>query len=333
MKYDKGSMKPVAWLWFAVTAMLAIGALCPQQTLAQVPARFYWKTLSDANAVPLIFQSVSGNTNPFDSAHTVTPGANISATLAMAGYARTFSLLDRAAMAAIILPMGHVSGELTAAGKSFSQSANGFGDPMIEFNINVLGPRAQKNIPDALRYEPGFSVDLLADLALPIGEYDSSKPLNLGQNRWYGRLGLPIIWQLGPWVPGRRTTLEFLPAMWLFGTNNDYVGQTMKTDPLFQLDAHLSRDFTEHLWGALDGAWYKGGKASVDGKEGEELNNVALGFTLGYQINDNLSLTFGYKSTIKDSDAGALQMDGFMVSLVAGWHPLVEGTRRLKGEK
>jgi len=36
--------------------------------------------------------------------------------------------------------------------------------------------------------------------------------LNLGQNRWYGRVGAPIVWQLGAWVPGRRTPLEFLPA-------------------------------------------------------------------------------------------------------------------------
>jgi hypothetical protein len=34
---------------------------------------------------------------------------------------------------------------------------------------------------------------LLADLALPIGEYDNDQPLNIGQNRWYGRLGLPMI--------------------------------------------------------------------------------------------------------------------------------------------
>ncbi len=81
-------------------------------------------------------------------------------------------------------------------------------------------------------------------------------------------------------------------------------GRNSKTDPMFQLDVHLTRDFTEHLWGALDGAWYKGGKSSIDGVEGKALNNVALGFTLGYQINENLSLTFGYKSTIKDSAAG-----------------------------
>jgi hypothetical protein len=330
MKNNKGPMKSVAWLWLSVATMLAMGAFCPPQALAQVPARFYWKTLSDANAVPLIVNSISGNTNPFDPAHTVTPGADFDATLALVGYARTFSLFDRAAMAAILLPMGRISGDVTVAGRTFNQSANGFGDPMLEFDINVLGPPAQKNIPDALRYEPGFSVDLLADLALPIGDYDDDQPLNIGQNRWYGRLGLPIIWQLGAWVPGRRTTLEFLPAVWLFGDNDDYVGQTMKTDPLFQLDAHLTRDFTEHFWGALDAAWYYGGEASINGVSGEKLNNLGFGLTLGYQINDNLNLTAGYKSTINDDAPDDLRMDSFMVSLVYGWHTLLEGSRRLK---
>jgi hypothetical protein len=156
--------------------------------------------------------------------------------------------------------------------------------------------------------------------------------LNLGQNRWYGRVGIPIVWQLGAWVPGRRTTLEFLPAVWLFGDNDDYVGQTMETDPMFQLDAHLTRDFTEHFWGSLDGAWYSGGKPTIDGVSGKKLSNVGLGFTLGYNINDNLNLTFSYKSTIDDDDPDDLRMDMFMVSLVYGWHPLLEGARRLGEE-
>jgi hypothetical protein len=333
MQNDGGPMKPVARLRLIVATLLAVAALCPQQALAQVPARFYWKILSGANGVPLIVQSMSGNSNPFDPSHKVTQGANFDATLALAGYARTFSLLDRAAMAAVLLPMGRISGEVTVAGRTLNQPASGFGDPMFEFDCNVLGPRAQKNIPDILRYEPGFSADLLADLAVPIGEYDSSQPLNIGQNRWYGRLGMPIVWQLGPWVPGRRTTLEFIPAVWLFGTNDNYVGQTMKTDPMFQLDAHLTRDFTEHFWAALDGAWYTGGQASIDGVEGDKLNNLGFGLTLGHQINDNLTLTFGYKSTVNDEAPEDLRMDAFMVSLVAGWHPLLEGTRRLQGEK
>ncbi len=43
---------------------------------------------------------------------------------------------------------------------------------LFEFVLDVIGPRAQKNLPDTLRYEPGFSVDVLADLALPVGKYD-----------------------------------------------------------------------------------------------------------------------------------------------------------------
>ena len=333
MKNYKDPVKPLAWLWLTAATMLAMVALYPQRTLAQVPARFYWKTLSGANGVPLIVESVSGNTNPFDPSHAVTPDANFDATVAMAGYAKFLPLFDRAAMAAVILPMGRVSGEVTVAGKTVNQAANGFGDPMLEFTINVIGPPAQKNMPDALRYEPGLSVDLLADLALPVGEYDSSQPLNLGQNRWYGRLGVPVIWQLGSWVPGRRTTLEFLPAVWLFGANDDFVGQTLKTDPMYQLDAHLSRDFTEHFWGSLDLAWYYGGQASIDGVQGEKLNNLGIGLTLGYSINDNLNLTFGYKSTVDDDDPEDLRMDMFMVSFVYGWHPLLEGSKRLQGEK
>jgi len=332
MKHVAELSARVAWLRLVPAILLAMAALCPPQALAQMPARFYWKTLSDGNAVPLIVNSISGNTNPFDPAHTVTPGGSFDATMAIAGYGHTFSLFDRSAMAAILVPMGRVSGDVTVAGRTFNQSASGFGDPMFELNINVLGPKAQKNIPDAMRYEPGFSVDVLADLAVPIGEYNSNQPLNLGQNRWYGRVGMPVVWQLGDWVPGRRTTLEFLPAVWLFGNNTDYVGQTLKTDPMFQLDAHVTRDFTEQLWGSLDLVWYNGGKATVNGVAGEKLNNVGLGFTLGYQVNTNLALTFGYKSTINDNGPGALKMDGFMISLVYGWHPLIEGARRLKSE-
>jgi hypothetical protein len=325
------SRRSVRRLALALASVLVTVALCTPPASAQVPPRFYWKTLSGANAVPVIVNSVSGNTNPFDPAHLVSPGANLEGTLAIGGYARTFTFLDRAALAAVLLPMGRISGEVAALGQTIDSSARGFGDPTFELDVNLIGPKAQRNLVDVLRYEPGFSLDVIVDLAVPVGEYDSSQPLNLGQNRWYGRLGAPIVWQLGPWVPGRRTTLELLPAVWFFGSNDDYVGQTLETDPIFQLDAHLTRDFTERLWGSLDGAWYTGGQASIDGVEGEKLDNLAFGLTLGYQINDNLGLTMGYKSTVNDSAPGDLQMDGFMVSLVSGWHSIIEGASRLKG--
>jgi hypothetical protein len=184
-----------------------------------------------------------------------------------------------------------------------------------------------------LRYEPKFSLDLIVDVAFPIGEYDSDQPLNLGQNRWYGRVGVPIVWQIGPWVPGRRTTLEALPSVWFFSDNDDYVGHTLSTDPMFQVEAHLTRDFTEHFWGSLDSTYMGGGKSSVDGVGGDSLSNVGVGFTLGYQINDNISLTGGYMATVNDSDPEDVRMDGFRLSFTYGWHKIVEGQKRLKSEQ
>jgi Putative MetA-pathway of phenol degradation len=321
-------MKKLNRSGWTAAALLALAALFPPQVLAQMPARFYWKNLSGGNAVPVLFSSLSGNTNPFDPSHNVKVDGTVDTSLLMTGWAHTFALGDRAAVGAIILPMGRISSGVGAV----TETANGYGDPMLEFTYNLIGPKALRNIPDVQRYEPGFSLDVLFDLALPIGEYDNTKSVNLGQNRWYGRIGAPIVWQLGDWVPSRRTTLEFLPAVWLFGDNNDFTGKKLKTDPMFQLDAHLTRDFTKDLWGALDVVWYNGSGSTLGGVSIEKINNVGAGFTLGYTVNDNIGLTVGYKSTVNDSKPSDMRMDSFMVSLVFGWHPLIEGMKRLKNE-
>jgi hypothetical protein len=314
------------------TAIVGLTIIGPMFAFAQIPPRFYWKSLAGANAVPVIFQSLNGNANPIDPAHVVSADASVDANVAIVGYAKMLPLFDRTFTVALLEPMGRISGETTVAGNAYNQAATGFGDPMIEAGINLVGPKAIKNIPDLLRYEPGFSLDLIVDVAFPIGEYDSDQPLNLGQNRWYGRVGAPIVWQLGPWVPGRRTTLEVLPSAWFFSDNDDYVGQTLSTDPMFQVEAHVTRDFTEHFWGSLDATWMTGGESSVNGVAGDALNNLGIGLTLGYQINDNLSLTAGYMATVNDSDPTDLQMDGFRLSLTYGWHKIVEGQKRLQSE-
>ena len=123
------------------------------------------------NGVPVIFNSISGSVNPFDDpAMTVAPGASIDAILALTGYAHSSSLWDRAAMGAIILPMGRLSGDLTVVGNTVHQSASGFGDPMLEFTINLIGPPAQKTLADALRYQPGLLTRPARRPGAPIGE-------------------------------------------------------------------------------------------------------------------------------------------------------------------
>ena len=139
-------------------------------------ARFYWKGLNGTNAVPVIGSSLSGNANPLNPALTVVPGAEFSATMTMAGYARFLPVLKRSAFFSVIVPMGRVNSNVTVNQISTSTTARGYGDPMLQFDMNIIGPKAIMNIPDMLRYKPGFSVDIVSSLAIPIGEYNNESP-------------------------------------------------------------------------------------------------------------------------------------------------------------
>ena len=312
---------------FAIAAFLV---LCPRVSNAQVPPRFYWKTLAGTNAVPALFQSLNGNANPLDPANVVVPDAAFEANVLIAGYAKILPLQGRSAMVALLLPMGRASSDVVAGPATARDHASGFGDPLLEVNVNLIGPPVMKTIPDMLRYEPGFSLDIIVDVAFPIGEYDSEQAVNLGQNRWYGRVGAPIVWQIGAWVPGRRTTIEVLPSLWWFTDNKDFDGKTLSTDPMYQVEGHLTRDLNEHLWSSLDGVYIGGGKSTIDGTGGESMSQVGVGFTLGYPISEGLQLTTAYMATVNDSDPGDLRMDGFRLSLVYGWHKVIDGMDRLQ---
>ena len=312
---------------FVVSAAILFASVTAN---AQVPPRFYWKTLQGTNAVPVIAMSASGNVNPLDPSLTFDPTASLSADIAIAGFAKMMPIGKKAGMLAILLPMGRIDGDFLAAGSLFRQSSSGFGDPMLEFNMNLIGPAPIMNLPDMLRYEPGFSMDLVVDLTLPVGQYDNNQSLNLGQNRWYGRIGTPIVWQLGSWVPDRRTTLEIYPSVWVFGDNDDFVGEKLQSDPTFELEAHLTRNFTSKFWGSFDATYSSAGDATINGNTSSGSDMTLVGFTLGYQLSDSLGLTIGYKSTLNnDSGSNDLRMNNFMISFTTGWHRLIEGANRL----
>jgi len=319
-----GKIRP--WIVVAVV----VGMFASVAANAQVPPRFYWKTLQGMNAVPVIAMSASGNSNPLDPSHIFDRSASLSADIAIAGYAKMFPVWNKAAMLAVLVPMGRIEGDFLADGSLSRESSSGFGDPMIEFNINLVGPPPIMNLPDMLRYEPGFSMDLVVDVAFPLGQYDNTQSLNLGQNRWYGRVGTPIVWQLGPWIPDRRMTLEIFPSVWLFGNNDDFVGQNLESDPTFELEAHLTRNFTSKFWGSLDATYTSSGDATIASTTTSGSDMTLVGYTLGYQLNDSMQLTIGYKSTLNnDTSSDELRMSTFMISLTTGWHRLLEGASRL----
>ena len=318
--------------WPSNACVLLILMLVPSRTaFAQGDGpRTHWKELlTNTSIFSLTHLQASGNSNPFDPAHLVIPGASFDANLTVVGYTRSFSLFDRTALWSAMLPVGDLSGETTGPVPA-QDFARGFGDPLLQLDVNLIGAPAMVNIPALMAYEPDVTVDLVLTLGIPIGEYDDDSVANIGLNRWFGRIGVPIMVSLGDWVPGSRTTLEFLPAVWVFEDNDDFLGQSLENDPLIQLESHLTRDFTETFWGSLDAVWYGGADATIASMSAGGLGDLSAGFTLAYQINDNLSLSVGYAATV-GNDSDDLDMGTFHITLAYGWHQLMQGIGRLGG--
>jgi hypothetical protein len=166
-------------------------------------------------------------------------------------------------------------------------------------------------------------------MGVPIGEYDKDKVVNLGLNRFYGRLALPVKYHFGVFSPGYMSSLELIPSVWLFAGNDDFVGQEMDNDPLLQFEAHLTHDFTSSFFGSVDLLYRGGFQSEINGVEvGEDLDIGNLGFTLNYQVNDNFMMRTSYMSNLFGDD----DLDNSILRLqfVYGWNKPSENAKKLQ---
>jgi len=113
----------------------------------------------------------------------------------------------------------------------------------------------------------GFSLDLIADLAVRSGSTTRSGPES-GPESMVWTSGRTIVWQLGPWVPGERTTLEFLPVC---GSSEPTTTMAEDSENRPDAPAGCAPDARLHRapLGGSGRVWYKGGKSSVEGAVGE----------------------------------------------------------------
>jgi hypothetical protein len=215
------------------------------------------------------------------------------------------------------------------AGTAFSQSSTGLADPSAQLVVNLFGTPPLKANFDLLDYEPTWNIDAAVMVGVPLGEYQNDKLVNLGLNRWFGRIAFPITYNFGVFTRGYMKSLELIPSVWLFEDNDDFIGQKLENDPLTQFEAHLTNDFTPSLFGSLDLLYRGGFQSKIDGVEvGKELDIGNLGFTLSYQVTDNLAIRTGASSNVfGDSD---LNNSMVRMQLVYGWHKDFENMKKLQ---
>ena len=129
-------------------------------------------------------------------------------------------------------------------------------------------------------------------MSAPLGQYDPSRLVNIGTNRWFIKPDIGISKALGA------LTLELSAGVFFFTDNDDYYGgKTLEQDPVFSPQAHVTYNFGRGVWGALDGTYDYGGRTTVNGVRGDDVQkNSRGGATLALPVNRSNSIKL-YAST------------------------------------
>lgn len=211
--------------------------------------------------------------------------ANLQVHTTVLVYARSLDLWGQSGKFDVVIPYGWLSGDAEYAGQSVSREVSGFGGPRLRLSMNFIGAPAL-SMPEFANYRQDLIVGASLQVGLPTGQYDADRLINIGSNRWFVKpeLGASKVW--GPW------TLELSTAATIFGDNEDfYGGQLREQDPIYSLQGHLVYSFRSGIWAALTGTYFTGGRTTVDGVEGDDLQETTrVGVTLALPVNRHHSI-------------------------------------------
>lgn len=211
--------------------------------------------------------------------------ADLRSDSAVLAYARAIDVRGRSGKVDVIVPYGWVSGTAEFAGQPVSRNVSGFGDPRLRFSLNLIGAPAL-SVKDMASYRQDTIVGISVQVSAPLGQYDGTRLINLGTNRWFAKTELGVSKTLGPW------TLEFAPAVTVFSDNDDFLnGSTREQDPVYSAQGGVIYGFGNGVWVALNGTYYTGGRTAVDGVDGNDLKKNSLAaLTVALPIDRNNSI-------------------------------------------
>ena len=81
-----------------------------------------------------------------------------------------------------------------------------------------------------------------------------------------------------------------------FEDNDDWGNETLKQDPLYTVELHVSYDISPAWWMAADYYYHGGGETKVGGvKNGDELVTHSLGGSVAFGLSPNHQLLASYQ--------------------------------------
>jgi hypothetical protein len=220
----------------------------------------------------------------FDSSVPVTD-PQLETSSAVLGYARVIDLRGQSGKVDVIVPYSWLSGTAESAGQPIERIVDGFADPRFRLSVNLLGAPAL-TLEEFRDYKQDLIVGASLQVSAPWGQYDNSRVVNLGTNRWWFKPEIGVSKAVGPW------TFELAGAVTLYTDNRDFLnGGTRAQEPLYSAQGHVIHGFRSGVWASLDVTHFAGGRTTINDALNSDLQrNWRVGGTLALPVDAHNSV-------------------------------------------
>jgi hypothetical protein len=236
--------------------------------------------------------------------------------LFIGNYYHSFGIFGRSAnlLAAVPYAEGNFEGTVNGAGVHLYRS--GLTDSIYRVAVNLKGGPAMQP-REFIKWKQKVLLGASLKVQAPTGQYDPTKLINWGTNRWAFKPEFGYSERWGKWV------LDAYTGVWFFTENNDFWSRnefypgtrTQSKKPVTALEFHVSHDFTRRLWASFDANFWAGGVTTVSGLENPRTKeqNSRLGVTAAIPISKSQSLKFSY------SNGAYVQFGGDYQNVSVAW--------------
>ena len=199
--------------------------------------------------------------------------------------------------------------------------------PRSALSVNLYGAPAL-TLPEFADYQQDLIVGASLRVSAPWGQYDDSRVVNIGTNRWAFKPEVGVSKAVGPW------TLEVTAAATSCSptTTISTAAARARRTPLYSLQGHAIYSFRSGIWGSLDATYFTGGRTTIDGSRNRDLQqNWRVGATLAFPVDRNNSVkptraaacrraraTTSTCSGSRGSTAGAADSESLAASIAVG---------------
>lgn len=298
--------------WYIAVAVLTCSTgVAAAQDLAP---RAYVITPTHSNAVLVTYSFLDGNLD-FQGAVPISD-AKAKANVPVLSFYHSFNFLGRSANVTAGLPYGEGNFRGNVMATETNAYRSGLFDSVYRMSVNMIGGPAMAPA-DFRKWQQKQLIGFSLRVTAPTGQYDSSKLINLGTNRWGFKPEIGYSRRNGHWI------VDTYFGTWLytknprfFSENQFYPGVQYQTQaPVGALEGHVSYDVKPRFWVSFDANFWFGGKTSLNGIENPTtaLRSSRLGATASVPISKHQSMKLSF------SDGAYIKYGGNFQNVSVAW--------------